>query len=207
MLTAANNRRRFVTKVFILLSIQFSLLAAILISSAASEEFNEDLQELGWVALASILLDTILLVLVFSKPDLARKVPMNYVILSVFTIFATICLAYLSSYYPPSVVMFAIVLTAADTYVMALYATQTKYDFTVRGAMVSSVAVGLVLFLVFTLIYTSYSLSLLACLAVVVVFNLYLIFDIQLVAGGRHTELNYDDYVIATLLLYIVRST
>lgn len=212
MLTASNNRRRFIMKVFILLCLQFSFLAILLVASAASTTFNDDLQNLGWVALASILIDTALVIAIFCKPQLARQVPVNYILLAVFvrfsqTVFASISLAYLSSYYPASVVLFAVVLVSLDTYVMAIYATQTRYDYTATGAMVGTVAVAVVLFIVFTAVYTSESLNLLASLAVILAFNLYLVLDIQLVAGGRHKELNYDDYVIATLLLYIVRVT
>jgi FtsH-binding integral membrane protein len=37
----------------------------------------------------------------------------------------------------------------------------------------------------------------------VILFGFYLIYDIQLLAGGGAYELNSDDYILGALLLYI----
>ena len=37
----------------------------------------------------------------------------------------------------------------------------------------------------------------------VVVYGLYLVYDTQLIAGGKSHSLSYDDYIVGTLLLYI----
>ena len=37
----------------------------------------------------------------------------------------------------------------------------------------------------------------------VVFYGLYLIYDTQLIAGGKQHQLGYDDYIIGALLLYI----
>ena len=34
-------------------------------------------------------------------------------------------------------------------------------------------------------------------------YGFYIVYDTQLIAGGRYDELTYDDYVIGALLLYI----
>jgi FtsH-binding integral membrane protein len=212
MVTSSNNRRKFIIKVFCLLSLQFTFLASFILASAVSSSFKETLAQLGWTALACALLNIVLIAVVFYKPSLCREFPINYLLLLTFvrltqTVLTTVCLAYISSLYPPSILLFAVIATALDTYLMALYATQSKYDFTLRGGLVLSVVVGLVMLLIFSLIYSGDWLGLLVSLAVIVAFNFYLVFDIQLVAGGRNKEFNYDDYVLAALLLYIVSAT
>ena len=37
----------------------------------------------------------------------------------------------------------------------------------------------------------------------IVFYGLFLIYDTQLIAGGKKHELSYDDYVVGALLLYI----
>jgi FtsH-binding integral membrane protein len=212
MVTSTNNRRQFIIKVFSLLSLQFSFLASLVLASAVSSSFNQSLQQLGWEAFACGLLDVVLVVVVYFKPSLCREFPINYLILTAFvtltqTALTTVCLAYISSQYPPEILLFAVLATAVDTYLMALYAAQSKYDFTLLGGLVVSVVVGLAMLLVFSLIYSGTWLGLLVSFAVLVAFNFYLVFDIQLVAGGRNKEFNYDDYVLAVLLLYIVSAT
>lgn len=41
---------------------------------------------------------------------------------------------------------------------------------------------------------------------IICIFCMYLIYDLQMIAGGRYSELSVDDYVIATLRVYIVRN-
>ena len=38
---------------------------------------------------------------------------------------------------------------------------------------------------------------------IVIIYGLYIIYDTQLIAGGRKHELSLDDYVIGALILYI----
>ena len=37
----------------------------------------------------------------------------------------------------------------------------------------------------------------------VVFYGLYLIYDTQLIAGGRQHSLSYDDYIVGALLIYV----
>ena len=37
----------------------------------------------------------------------------------------------------------------------------------------------------------------------VVVYGLYLVYDTQMIAGGKSHSLGYDDYIVGALLLYV----
>lgn len=37
----------------------------------------------------------------------------------------------------------------------------------------------------------------------IILYGFYLIYDTQLIIGGRHSELEIDDYIIGALIIYI----
>ena len=41
------------------------------------------------------------------------------------------------------------------------------------------------------------------CSMGIILFGLYLVFDTQLIVGGKRLKLDYDDYIIGALLLYL----
>lgn len=49
----------------------------------------------------------------------------------------------------------------------------------------------------------AHALTLLLCAGGVVLFSVYLVFDLQMVMGGHKYELSADEYVFATLNLYM----
>ena len=41
------------------------------------------------------------------------------------------------------------------------------------------------------------------CEIVIVIYSVFIIYDTQLIAGGRYNEISFDDYVIGALMLYV----
>ena len=41
------------------------------------------------------------------------------------------------------------------------------------------------------------------CCVMCVFYGFYIIYDTQLIVGGRKHELSYDDYIIGALMLYV----
>ena len=68
---------------------------------------------------------------------MARKVPHNYILLSLFTIIEGFMLGMVTLHYSISEVMLAVGVCAAVTLALTIFAFQTKIDFTVIGGNVS----------------------------------------------------------------------
>ena len=66
-------------------------------------------------------------------PSNARKVPMNYILLAVFTLLESFAFSFICSGYDASSCIAAAAMTAAVTVALTLYAACTKKDFTVCG--------------------------------------------------------------------------
>jgi hypothetical protein len=62
---------------------------------------------------------------------------------------------------------------------------------------------ALCLFGLFFFIFQSPLLHLIYITISIIVYGLYLIYDTQLIMGGRQNELDIDDYIIAALMIYV----
>ena len=110
---------------------------------------------------------------------------------------------WLCSLYDPAAVIAAATISFAVVIGLTVYAWTTKTDFTTfRGILVAAI-VGVIFFSIAIAINTSGAVNLVFVLIIIIIYGVFIVYDTQLIAGGRHRELNYDDYVIGALLLYI----
>lgn len=116
----------------------------------------------------------------------------------------------MSSCYPPNVVLYAGVTTLGLVIGLAVYAWKTKKDFTFKASLFLNLSITLIFFCIFAALMRSNFVSLVGSRqilmsVVIICFGFYLIYDIQSIAGGRYQSISLDDYIIATMMLYIVR--
>jgi len=194
-------RMGFIRKVYSILSIQ--LFITVCLSSLAFEEsVNKFLKtniHLFYVFLAISLI--ILLVLMCFK-SVARKVPINYILLFAWTLCESYMIATAVSFHDPMIVMFAAVLTVAVTVALTIYACTTKTDFTYFGGILFVAVTILFIWGIFILIF-GFFLYTLYCVLALIVYSIFLIYDTQLIMGKFNSEYGIDDYVIAALNIYI----
>lgn len=135
--------------------------------------------------------------------SLAKSVPVNYILLFLFTAGESIMLSYLfAAINDVKIVVIAAVATVVVCSALTIYACTTKTDFTYLGGLLF---VCLSLMFVLGLFYIWYPqfLRLLYCFLGLVLFSIYLIFDTQLVMGKYGLEYEIDDYIIAALNIYM----
>lgn len=101
-------------------------------------------------------------------------------------------------------VLIALGITVLVVVSLTAFAFQTKYDFTNLSGMLFVSLVVLILFGIFAGIFHSRVLSVLYACIGVIIFSLYLVYDTQLVIGGKHKyQFSVDDYVFAALNIYL----
>lgn len=86
---------------------------------------------------------------------------------------------------------------------LTIYAIFTKSDFTMMWGVIWILFMSFLVFGIFTGIGFSYWLYNLYCVFGVILFGIYIIFDTQMIIGGKRLQLSMDDYVIGALILYI----
>ena len=95
-------------------------------------------------------------------------------------------------------------MTLGITFSLTLYALTTKTDFTAMGASLFIFGMAFALFGLLGIMFGMGSLMhLIYCTVGVILYGFYLVYDIQLLVGGKSNEYDYDDYVVASMQIYI----
>lgn len=201
--TQVNLRTGFIRKVYGILLVQ---LAISLIFISIGILFKDSVMKfvinqpviMYITAVVSII---ICFILSFVK-SLARIVPINYILLLLFTISQSYVLMYAAAYYKSNIVLSALAITVACTLGLTVYAWTTKKDFTplvawLWAVLFTFVFCGLLFFCFNKNVYILY------CGCGVLIYSIYIIIDTQLLLGKFQHEFNTEDYVFAAMNLYL----
>merc|ERR1719401_386694 len=146
------------------------------------------------------------------RPDLMRKSPTNYILLGLYTSAMGIMVGFISAQYTQESVLIALGITCLVVVGLTAFACQTKYDFTGMGpylfcAGLALFAFGFMLSIAAMFNPTSQAfqtLRLLYACAGALLFSMYIVFDTQMIIGGKHKhQFGIDDYAMAAISLYI----
>ena len=151
-----------------------------------SPELHTAIQGHGYLAFTLFLISVAIEFVLICFRDIARRVPTNYSLLTVFTLCQAFYFAFVTSFYPGENVLAAAGMTAGMTAGITAYAFNTKTDFTIMGSLFVSMSIGLVMLCICSVFMTFaewWNPVLAALLAVF--YGLYLIYDTQLIAGGH----------------------
>ena len=134
--------------------------------------------------------------------SLARTVPTNYILLTIFTLCEAYIVAFIAARFNPWIVLMAAVTTAGMTLGITVYAFTTKNDFTLCGPILFVVGFTFAFASLFFVSYSGSKLHLVWCVLGVILFSFYLLFDTQLIMGGKRYEVEIDDYIVGAVILY-----
>jgi FtsH-binding integral membrane protein len=205
-------RNGFVRKVFGILTAQLTVTAVVIaiFNSIDSVKKYVSLEEGGeghtWPLVTSMFVSFGCIITLACCADMARSYPHNYIFLSLFTLAESVMLGVVCTTFEAEVVLLAVGITAAVVLGLVGYAMNTKRDFTGAGPYLWTALWALLLYGVvisffpyYRTVDTAYSLM------GVFVFSFYLVYDIQLVVGGRHHRFKFgvDDYIFAALNVYL----
>jgi FtsH-binding integral membrane protein len=135
----------------------------------------------------------------------AKKTPINYILLFGFTLCMAVTLAVTCLFYDAVSVALAAAMTCGVTTGLTAFACLTKIDFTGMGmylyaGLMTLIMAGLVFsFLPFDFLDTAYAAG------GTLVFSLYIVYDTQMIVGGKHKQNQFtiDEYVYAALSIYL----
>ena len=162
-----------------ILTIQLLVTTLVCLAPMLSDSFkNFQLKNLGllWTCLA---LNLVSCFAVVCYKSLARKVPTNYILLSIFTLTESYIVSFICSTYDSNTVLMAAIMTVGMTTAITLYAVTTKKDFTMMGGSLFIFAMAFLLFAIF-MIFMPYNpvLDKIYCVLGVVLYGFYLIYDV-----------------------------
>jgi hypothetical protein len=133
---------------------------------------------------------------------LGRIVPLNYILVTIFTLCLSTMVGFIAAQYEPRVVTAAAVCTAGMVIGITVFAFTTKKDFTVFGPVLFVVGFAFAFILPFFFMWNN-TLHLIYAYIGVILFSFYLLFDTQLIMGGKRYQIDIDDYIMAAMILYL----
>lgn len=147
-------------------------------------------------------------------PGAMRRSPTNYFLLFLFTICKSLLVGFISLAYTRESVIIALAITALIVISLTAFACQTSYDFTGYGpylmcGLMCLICLGFTFFIA-SLVGLGNSpafktLRLVYAAGGAFLFSCYIVFDTQLIIGGKHNRYRFsiDDYAMAAINLYV----
>ncbi|KAF5280018.1 hypothetical protein FQA39_LY05399 [Lamprigera yunnana] len=202
-------RRRFITKVYLILTIQLIFtfgFTCICIFQEDANEFIKRTSNIGWV-IALVVAFAIYFIFLCCE-DSTRRSPLNYLLLVVMTLVFTYFTVLLSISIPKEIVFLSVGLTSCLCFSISLFASQTKIDFTKHLQLLLLLTLYILIYMPLLWIINIFwfhieQMYLIWAYVITILFSFYLLMDTQMIMGGRRYELSPDEHVHAALVLYI----
>merc|ERR1711970_316897 len=212
-------RRGFIRKVYAILMCQLTLTGVIIATfmfvgncsgpdgRCAHGEWSikQYVRQNRWPYYTSMALMLVCLISMACCESVRRKTPTNFIFLTVFTACEGVMLGTVSTFYDVDAVLIAVGITAGVTFALTVFAFQTKIDFTACGGMLCALLVifmiaGVVLMFLPKTKWVMVGFGSAGAL----IFSLYIIYDTQLMMGGKHKySLSPEEYIFAALNIYL----
>lgn len=205
-------RRGFVRKVFGILGAQLALTFGVIMLFSMNGPVQRyvdmrDPEAHQWPFILAMIVGIGCLLTLSCCSHQARVYPNNYVFLGIFTLAESVMLGVVCAAYALESILIAVGVTAVLTAGLVAYATTTKRDFTGAGPYLF---MALWLMLIYGLILSFFpvlrgSVQTAYSLIGVVIFSFYVVFDVQLILGGKHSKYRFgvDEFVFAALNVYL----
>jgi len=198
-------RRGFIRKVYGILMLQLILTGGIIGAFMGIEPLRLYTMRNQWIYWCAFGVMLVCMIAMVCCEGARRKAPTNFIFLGVFTAAEGLMLGSVCVYFQADAVLIAVGICAAVTLALTLFAFQTKIDFTNCGGMLCALVMILMIagFLMIFLPYNKYAMIGYGS-AGALIFSLYIVYDTQLMMGGKHKySLSPEEYVFASLNLYL----
>jgi FtsH-binding integral membrane protein len=199
---AQEMRLGFIRKVYGILTAQLAVTAFMTMISMSSTSFQKFQLEHVGLAYFCLFLTLVLPCIIVCFTSTMRKVPNNYIILFAFTLAESYLVSFICAFSEPHLVFMAAFMTFCLVASLSIYALYTKTDFTMQGGMIFVFGCGVMLFGLFTIFSNNKTMHIIYCVAGIILFGLYLLYDTQLILGNKENALEMDDYILGAFMLY-----
>lgn len=179
--------------------------------------------------IGALVMSIVLLITLICCIDFRRRWPLNIIMLGTFTLCEGFLLGSLSSHYDVSFqtncfkwggknkfsnlyfnftqskeVLVAAGICTAVCLALTLFSMQTKWDFTAMGGILLALVVVLLMAGIVAICVRGKIMQIIYASLGALVFSAYLVFDTQLMLGGKHKySISPEEYIFAALNLYL----
>ncbi|XP_017271218.1 fas apoptotic inhibitory molecule 2b isoform X1 [Kryptolebias marmoratus] len=200
-------RRTFIRKVYAILMLQLFVTVGIVCLFTFCAPVRFYIQTHPGLYSASYLMFFSTYIALSCCGDLRRQFPWNIILLVIFTLSMAFMMGFLSSFYNTKSVLLCLGITALVCLSVTIFSFQSKIDVTsCQGVLFSLCMVMLLCAITLSIVVPfGYVPWLHAIYSVIgaILFTLFLAFDTQLLLGNKRYTISPEEYIFATLCLYL----
>ena len=196
-------RKGFIAKVYGLLLIQLSLTFGFIVLSIEIKSLTFFLLNHFGLYIIITIIPFIILIAAVINPQIMRKVPINYILLFVFSFSIGYSNALFVLQFKKVNIYLSMLLTLIVVLSLTIYAYKTKEDFTLMGGILFVFLILICFASIINIFLRIKILDLMIDIFSVFLFSLYIIYDTQLILGNKSLSISEDDYILAVINLYL----
>ena len=178
-------RHGFIRKVYCIVSLQMFITTIITAAFYLLPPISGFFQSNVWMLYLIMIGTMIIMFVLICFESVARKHPINLIILIIFTVLESFLVGAICSTYSSDTVLIAIGITLVVVVGLTIFAFQTKIDFTGYGTYLFVFALILFLFGILAMVIRNKILHIVYAALGAGIFSMYLVFDTQLMLGGK----------------------
>ena len=128
-----------------ILSVQLITTAIPVIYSCNNPSYKKFIIENIWLLYLSVFVNLISCLTLIYVRELSRKVPINFILLAIFTISESYLVSCTTARYDPQSILIATILTASIVVGLTIYAWRSTTDFTIFGGLLYTAMIALII--------------------------------------------------------------
>ncbi|XP_074488869.1 fas apoptotic inhibitory molecule 2b isoform X1 [Sebastes fasciatus] len=202
-----NIRRTFIRKVYAILLVQLLVTVAIVCLFSFCGPVRYYIQTHPGLYMLSYLVFFATYIALSCCGELRRQFPWNIILLVLFTVSMASMMGFVSSFYNTKSVVLCLGITTLVVLSVTLFSFQTKIDVTSCQGLLFSLCMVMLLCAITLSIVVPFGyvpwLHALYAVGGAILFTLFLAFDTQLLLGNKRYTISPEEYVFATLSLYL----
>ncbi|XP_038632061.1 protein lifeguard 1 [Scyliorhinus canicula] len=196
-------RRYFIRKVFVIVGVQLLFTFGIVCVFTYSSDIRNFTQATPAFLYSSFGIFIVMLVALNCCGDIRRQYPWNILCMTLLTLSLSYMVGAIASNYNTASVMIALGSTVAVCLAIILFASQTRFDFTLCYGFLLVASIVLLMFGFFSIFFYSRILQIVYGSLGAMIFSIFLAADIQLMLANHRYGLSPEEYIFGALILYL----
>lgn len=197
-------RRAFIRKVYLILTVQLAITMAFISLFLYHEPAKTFTLNNPWIGIFAFITMFVVLIIMACCGEMRRKTPHNFIFLALFTVAQGVMLGIVTISYDADEVLKAVGITCIICFSLTIFSLQTKWDFTMMGGFLFVGLIVVFIFGFFVALFPGSAASSVYSACGALLFSLYLVYDTQIMMGGKHRySISPEEYIFASLNLYL----
>lgn len=199
-------RKGFIIKVYSLLFVQLALTFFFVYLANEIKSLRAFILYHSWLYYFILLIPIAVLIYFVCDIKMTRKVPINYILLFIFTIGEGYTLSRFTLKYSRVAVYTSMLLTLIAVITLTLfsvYALKTGTEITLFFGLFWVTYVLIIFALFFIAIFRLTFFYTFLNIFVIIIMSFYILIDTQLIIGNKTFEVSLDDYILGVIILYL----